>query len=182
MLRKEGKRKEAPLWWSLHTRSSVNIDNFSRRSFARNACILLLLFFLSWENPDRALQSTMPFTSEPDSRSYRKSALRGLTRESERTSEGEGTGKGTWKWKATFRASGVAKGPWRRRMIEPCGRACASREARPVQGHRAAHATQSSLRPAKTRCPLSKFGGSIVVITRERPARSLHGPENSAIA
>lgn len=103
------------------------------------------------------------FTSESDIRSYRKSALRGTTQASGRRDRERDV-----KVKSDFPSQPVRRRvPGDEGWSNPAGeRACASWQARPVQGHRAAHAAQPSLRPAKTRCPLLKFGGSIVVIVR----------------
>lgn len=86
------------------------------------------------------------FTSGPDIRSYRKSALRGTTRASGRRDRERDV-----KVKSDFPSQPVRRRvPGDEGWSNPAGeRACASWQARPVQGHRAAHAAQSSLRPAK---------------------------------
>lgn len=86
------------------------------------------------------------FTCGPDIRSYRKSALRGTTQTSGRRDRERDV-----KVKSDFPSQPVRRRvPGDEGWSNPAGeRACASWQARPVQGHRAAHAAQPSLRPAK---------------------------------
>lgn len=96
------------LWSGLHTRSSVNVDTFRPRSFARGVSIFFRFFFrLNIYSQLRSLglpheillRADLTFALIVKARcvGWRKRA-------------DEGTGKGTWKWKATFQASRCGKG------------------------------------------------------------------------
>lgn len=97
------------LWSDLHARSSVSVDTFRPRSFARGVCIFFSLAFfrLSIYSQLRSLGLPHKILLRADLTFALIVKVRCVGR---RKRADEGTGKGTWKWKATFQASRCGEG------------------------------------------------------------------------